>query len=163
MTTQEHITIRTMYEADAGAVSRIVSADYADVARQEGFSDVQTECLLNERASISNIRDWMTQWQCFVAESCGVIVGALAVERNDIAEIWVDPRHQSKGIGTDLFQHAEQIIAEEGFQELTARCAASGARPFYEAMGCELAGVKPCLAGPLAGWPLAHYHKELKP
>ena len=162
MVTRKGITVRFMAMSDSPTISRIVSDGYADLAQQEGFSDKQKECLLNERATVANVQAWMRQWQCFVAELCGNIVGALAIERNDIAEIWVDRQHRGEGVGATLFRYAEQVIAEGGFQEVTARCAAVGARPFYESMGCELACMKPCLGGPLAGWPLAHYSKKLE-
>ena len=156
------ITIREMTQSDAHAVSQIVSDGYADLAQQEGFSVDQRERLLNERSTPSDICAWLAQWQCFVAASGEGVLGALAVAGNDVAEIWVSRQHRGKGIGTALFQHAEQVIAEAGLQELTARCAAAGVRPFYEAMGCVVVGVKPCPNGPLTGWPLTHYRKKLK-
>jgi len=156
------IQIRSMAESHVPAVSQIVSEGYADLARQEGFSAEHVQRLRNERSTALAIYAWLAQWQCFVTISDAGVVGALAIDQKDVGEIWVSRQHRGKGIGTALFQHAEQVIAEAGFGELTARCAAASVQRFYEAMGCEVVEVKPCPCGPLAGWPLTHYRKELK-
>ena len=156
------IAIRGMTQSDAEAVSQIVSDGYADLARQEGFPIDQADRLQSDHAAASSIAGWLAQWQCFVALSEGGVVGALAVDQNDVGEIWVARDHRAEGVGTALFRHAEHVIAEAGFEELTARCAAASVQPFYEAMGCVVVGVKPCPKGPLAGWPLTHYRKDLK-
>ena len=86
---------------------------------------------------------------------------AAFMKKNDLAELWVHSEHQRKGVGTALFRKAEELIADAGFREMTVRSAAAGARPFYEATGCTVVGVSPCTNGPLAGWPLTHYRKDL--
>jgi GNAT superfamily N-acetyltransferase len=139
-----------------------VSSGYKYLAEAEGLSTGQVQSLLKERSTVRDIQRWFAQWQCFVAASDVGVVGALALEKNDVAEIWVHSQHRGKGIGKALFRKAEQVIAGAGFKELTARCAAASVRPFYEAMGCTGVGVKPCPSGPLIGWPLTHYRKELR-
>lgn len=156
------INIRSMTESDVGAVSEIVSDGYTYLAEQEGFSSEQLDRLLAERGSRMFVGVWLARWRCFVSESRGSVVGALAIEQNDIAEIWVHQQHRGHGIGTAMFRKAEQLIAEAGYTELTLCCAAVSARQFYEAMGAEVVDQKPCPNGPLAGWPLTYYRKKLK-
>ena len=156
------VTIRDMTKSDVPAVSRIVSCGYAYLAKREGYSPDQTRRLQAERSSAASIQSWSSHWRCFVAESDVGVVGVLAVDRNDVAELWVDTSHFRKGIGTALFQKAEQIISGEDFPDLTVRCAGSSMRTFYEAMRCVVVGVKPCPNGPLAGWPLTLFRKELR-
>jgi len=104
---------------------------------------------------------WLPQWDCYVAESDRQVVGALAIDGNDIAELWVDPRRHRQGVGTALFRTAEAVVAAAGHRHLTVRCAAVGARPFYEAMGATVVASVPCPCGPLKGWPLTHYRKDV--
>jgi GNAT superfamily N-acetyltransferase len=155
------VTIRDMTESDAPAVSRIVSGGYAYLTKHEGYSADQAMRLQAERGSVASIQSWPPRWRCFVAESDIGIVGVLAVDRNEVEELWVDTSHHRKGIGTALFRKAEQIMSEQGFPDLMVHCSGSSMRPFYEAMGCVAVGVEPCPDGPLAGWPLTLFRKEL--
>jgi GNAT superfamily N-acetyltransferase len=156
------ITIRGMTESDASTVSRIVSGGYVYLTKREGYSPDQAKRLQAERSSAARIQSWPSGWRRFVAESDTGIVGVIAVDGNEVAELWVDTSHHRKGIGTALFQKAEQIISEEGFPDLTVYCAGSSMQPFYEAMQCVVVAVQQCPDGPLAGWPLTLFRKELK-
>lgn len=106
------ITIRSMRESDALEVSQIVAADYQLLAEREGFSEEQLCHLLSERSTEGVVRDgWLPQWDCYVAESGGAVVGALAIEGNDICELWVSPHHLRQGLGRTLFRKAEEVIS----------------------------------------------------
>jgi ribosomal protein S18 acetylase RimI-like enzyme len=153
--------IRSMTESDIKAVSEIVSDGYTYLAKQEGFSPKQLDRLLTERSSKIAISGWLAQWQCYVAELRGSVIGALAIKQNEIEEIWVHPQHHSHGVGTAMFQKAEHLIAKAGYTELILCCAAVSARPFYKAMGAEIVYQKPCSCGPLIGWTLTYYWKKL--
>jgi len=151
-----------MTEADVESVSRVVSAGYAYLAEREGYSTDQVARLQAERASVAGVRSWPSQWRCFVAEWKGGVVGVLAVDRDDVAELWVHPAYHRRGVGTALFVKAQQSIAEQGYSALTVHCAGSSMQPFYAAMQCTAAGTRRCSSGPLAGWLLTQYHKQLK-
>jgi GNAT superfamily N-acetyltransferase len=156
------LSIRPMTETDALPVSTIVVADYRLLAQREGFSREQLDRLLAERSTETIVREgWLRQWDCHVAESGGDVLGALAIEGNDVAELWICPEHQREGIGTALFRHAEHSIRKAGHRTLTLRCAARGAAPFYEAMGMQVVDTLLCPDGPLEGWLLTHYIKDL--
>jgi GNAT superfamily N-acetyltransferase len=153
-----------MTESDASAVSRIVAACYRLLAEREGFSREQLDRLLAERSAEAVVRKgWLRQWDCYVAQTGGGLVGALAIEGNEIAELFVSPEHHRQGVGTALFRAAERRMAAEGHHTLTLRSAARSARPFYEAMGLEVVDTRPCPFGPLAGWPLTFYGKDIQP
>jgi len=157
-----NINIRPMTKSDIKSVSEIVSDDYKYLAKQEGFSPEQLNRLLTERCSQIAIGRWFVAWQCFVTELNGNIVGAFAIEQNEIEELWVHLQHLRHGIGTAMFREAEQMIAKAGYTELTLCCAAVSARPFYKALGAEVVEEKLCSGGPLVGWPLTYYRKKLK-
>jgi len=155
------INIRPMAESDIKAVSEIVSEDYKYLAEREGFSSEQLEQLLTERSSQIAIDSWFVNWQCFVTELNGNVIGALAIGQNEIEELWVHPQYHSQGIGTAMFRKAENIIAKAGYTELTLCSAAVSARQFYVAMGAEVIEQKLCSFGPLVGWLLTHYRKKI--
>ena len=154
--------IRRMAEVDAGAVARIVAAGYRLLAAREGFSDEQLHRLHTERCTEAVVREgWLPQWDCFVAEGERQALGAMTVDGCDLGELWVDPEHHREGIGRALFEEAERRIRAAGHTTMTLRCSALSSRPFYEAMGMRAVGSTPCPFGPLEGWPLTQYRKEL--
>jgi len=156
------IAVRPMREPDALAVSQIVAADYELLAEREGYSPEQLGRLLSERSTEAYVRDgWLPRWGCYVAESTGEVVGALVIDGCDVGELWVSPRHLRQGVGRALFRKAEEVIAAAGHRHLALCCAAESARPFYEAMGAKVVDTQPCPFGPLEGWPITHYRKEL--
>lgn len=155
------VSIRPMAERDTPAVAQIVAGAYTFLAAQEGYSQEQLNRLY-DRCTAASVRDgWLRRWTCFVAEFEDNIVGAVAISGNEIAEFWVSTEHHRQGIGTALFRTAERFIREAGHTMLVLCCAARGARPFYERMGIEVVDTKPCPFGPLEGWPITHYRKDL--
>jgi GNAT superfamily N-acetyltransferase len=151
-----------MTEPDAVAVSQIVVAGYVFLAEREGFSEQQVKRLLAERSSETVVRErWLREWDCYVAECGARVVGALAIERHEIAELWVLPDYHRQGTGAALFRKAEGVIAASGYRHLTLRCATLSSKLFYETMGTEIVDTRPCSSGPLSGWPLTYYRKNL--
>ena len=156
-------TIRAMTEADANPVSAIVAADYRLLAVYDGFTPEQLHRLLAERCTADYLREgWLTRWDCYVAESSTRILGAVAIDGNEIAELWVAPECHRQGIGSALFRYAEQRMWEAGHRQLTLHCATMSAQPFYLAMGCDVVDVRPCSGGPLEGRPITCYRKKLE-
>jgi len=158
------IAIRPMTVRDAPAVSRIVAEGYRFLAEKEGFSDIQLRRLLDERCTEGVFTDgWLRQWDCYIAERLGNVVGALALDKNEIAELYVSTKHHRQGVGRALLDFAEQRIAEAGFDALALRCAGLSAAPFYLAQGLKPTGITTCPFGPLKDWPLTSYQKPLRP
>jgi len=155
--------IRPMADSDAKQVATILADCYRLLTGSEDFSDEQCHRLLTERSTKSVVREaWLEQWDCHVLESgAGVVMGALAIEDNEIGELFVSPSHQRLGVGAALFRYAEERVRKAGHRKLTLRCAARSAMPFYEAMGMRAVDTRPCPCGPLEGWPLTHYEKDL--
>ncbi|HEY3379677.1 MAG TPA: GNAT family N-acetyltransferase [Armatimonadota bacterium] len=133
-----HIRIRSMTGADTHPVSGIVAADYRLLAVHDGFTAQQLQRLLTERCTADYLRDgWLTRWECYVAESDARIVGVVAIDGNEIAELWVAPERHHQGIGATLFRYAEGVLRDAGHRLLTLHCATRTARLFYLSMGCE--------------------------
>jgi ribosomal protein S18 acetylase RimI-like enzyme len=145
---------------DVLAVSELASTCYSFLAEQEGFSDSQLKQLLDTRCSIQYVQQSSRQFDRYVLELDGRIVGLVAIEENDLAELWVLPERHREGIGTLLFQEGERLIAGRGHRTLTVRTTGY-AVPFYKAMGAHVVGRKPCEWGPLKGWELTYLEKPL--
>ena len=156
------IKIRDMADSDLTIVSNIVSGGHAYLSKCEGYSQDQTKRLQSECCSVSSIQSWPSRWRRLVAESDVGVVGVMAVDHNEIVELWIETSHHRKGVGTALFRKAELVVSEAGFRDLTVHCAGLSMRPFYEAMRFVLIEVQPCQNGPLAGWPVALYRKEIE-
>ncbi|MEO9483023.1 MAG: GNAT family N-acetyltransferase [Ekhidna sp.] len=68
----------------------------------------------------------------WVYEESGKVVGFISMIGNEIGGLFIDPKSQSKGIGTSLVNHIAQFHSEievEVFQENRI------GRPFYEKSG----------------------------
>lgn len=157
------VRIRPMAESDAGHVAGILVDCYRLLAGTEGFTEDQLHRLLTERSTESVVREgWLKQWDCHVMESDeGVVVGALAIDGDDVGELFVTPEHHRQGFGATLFRYAEARVRQAGHRKLTLRCAARSAAPFYEAMEMCAVDTRACPFGPLEGWPLTYYEKRL--
>ena len=66
----------------------------------------------------------------------------LALDGNEISKLYVDPSVHRQGIGKQLFDLGERVVAEDGHDELTAGAVFDSAIPFYEAMGMVSVGRK---------------------
>jgi GNAT superfamily N-acetyltransferase len=75
----------------------------------------------------------------------------VGVQGNEITKLYVDPRFQRQGIGTMLFEAAQQVVAAAGYEEMVAWVAFDAAIPFYEARGMSAVGRKFDLLGPVEG------------
>lgn len=158
-----NVVIRAMKAADALPISALVSADYHLLAERDCFTVGQLQRLLAERSTEGYLREsWLTRWDCFVAEAEARLLGAVAIDGNEIEELWVDPECHHQGIGSALFRYAEQRMRETGHHLLTLSCATQSARPFYVAMGCTIASTRLCAGGPLEGRFVTRYQKSLR-
>ena len=155
-----NISIRRMSADDVPAVSRLMSSCYLFLAKEEGFSDCELEQLLDTRCSAQYVRESSRRFDRYVGELDERIVGVVAVQESDVAELWVLPERHREGLGTALFQKGEQLIADAGHRILTVRTTGYAA-PFYEAMGAHVVGRKRCDRGPLKGRDLTYLEKRL--
>jgi ribosomal protein S18 acetylase RimI-like enzyme len=98
--------------------------------------------VLNDHARI-----WMGEtWRgLHLAVRGGEILGFVEVQDDLLAEIWIHPLHQGRGIGGTLLAFAEARIAESGhaLARLETLLANRKAQGFYRAHGWEPAGTRP--------------------
>ena len=158
---KQKITIRPLKKEEVVAVSNIICAGYRWLAEAEGYSPEELRRLIAERGSLEAIKAQCEKYRFFVAAVQGEIVGALAIDKNEIAKLYVNPDCHGGGIGTALFKFAEKQIADEEYEEMTLRSFPSSAK-FYEAMGMQLVVESMSTRGPLKGRKFLVYHKSLR-
>ena len=152
--------IREMTRRDVPAVRRIVRAGYEFLADEEGFSARQRRRLLEERCSAEWIGEHFMRCHSFVAISGDGIVGVVAVDGAEIAELFVAAPLRRRGIGARLFRKAEQVIADNGRPSLEVSTTGHAVR-FYEAMGARVICNDLVIDGPLVGWRCTCLSKDL--
>lgn len=75
------------------------------------------------------------QKNCLVAVTNGQkILGTITVRKNEILEVFVDPKNHSKGIGSKMMRRAEKIIKDDGHASIRLKSSLS-AISFYEKIG----------------------------
>ena len=153
--------MRRMTLRDVPAVRSVVRAGYEFLSEKEGFSPKQRRRLQEERCSAEWIEKQFMRCHSFVAVSGKEIVGVVAVDGAEIAELFVAPSHHRRGIGARLFREAELAIADSGHNRLEVSTTGY-AVPFYEAMGAKVTGPDIVLDGPLAGWHCTCLSKDLR-
>jgi len=157
---QARTVIRPMESDDVGPVSSIVGHGYRFLAKEQGFSSGQLEQLLCARCSEEAVRQWLTVWECYVADGAGGVVGVVAIQAGELQELWVLPRLHGAGFGSALFQFAERAMTKAGESTLSLRTTGH-ATPFYVKMGARVTGSVTCQFGPLAGWEMTCLEKSL--
>jgi len=155
-----NIEIRRMTDADIPSVSDIVSAGHRFLAQKHGYSDDQLAALLRDRSSQSAIASWPSSWRRWIAERQGNVVGVVAVEGNEIHQLFVRPENHRQGVGKKLFATAEDAIRAAGHAALAVNTTGY-ATPFYQSMGARVIDHHQCPDGPLRGRTLTRLKKSL--
>jgi putative acetyltransferase len=88
--------------------------------------------LTTERREISE--RWLPMAETTVYDVDGHVVGFIALIGNEVGAIFVDPDHQSMGVGRALMNHARE---SRPFLELNVFEANAVGRRFYDAYGFE--------------------------
>jgi ribosomal protein S18 acetylase RimI-like enzyme len=145
------ITIRKMTEAEIPIVSKLLERCYAWLGEIERFPLAFSNFLISERASVETIEREFKNQLYLVAKTRGSIVGMVAIRDNEITRLYVSPENHRQGVGKDLFNAAEQIIAESGFDRLSLVAIGESPVPFYRAMGMSVVkrakSTLPCYKG----------------
>lgn len=132
--------IRRMTDDECGEVSELLHTCFAWLADRERFTPVQRGFLLNQRSSEQTVREESRTRPHYVACEDGVILGLLVVNGNEISRLYVDPKAHRRGVGRALFEAAERIIRDAGFNEMKLGALVDGAVAFYKAMGMSIVG-----------------------
>lgn len=87
----------------------------------------------------------------WVAELEGAAVGVMALEQGahgpELVHLWVDPRHQGRGVGDALLEHARSRARDRGWRSLRVE-SDPDAVAFYGRYGAQVVGRVPA---PVAG------------
>ncbi|WP_147820695.1 GNAT family N-acetyltransferase [Salidesulfovibrio onnuriiensis] len=131
------ITVRKATEKDAPILESVMYASflasYGEMMPQNYVNGV----LENDVIGKLSRQKWH---ECFLAEEDGRPVGVMQLQGNYIAELWVHPDHQGKGVGGKLIQAAEEHAREQGHAHLTLCVYGcnTNAREFYRNKGFVL-------------------------
>jgi ribosomal protein S18 acetylase RimI-like enzyme len=155
------ILIREMRNNDIPAVSDIICAGYKWLAKMEGYTPEETSELINKRGSPEVIAKQREEYRFIVADIDDALVGAVSIRKNEITKLYVVPNLFRRGVGSTLFNHAEKIIADQGYDNISLGAFPSSAG-FYEAMGMKKDGEKIPTGGPIKGRRILLYRKKIK-
>lgn len=126
--------VEPMTDADHAEVSALLRACFEWLGQREGFNARQIGFLVGERSSEATLRAEAMTRPHLVARGEGVIMGMATVRDNEIARLYVHPRYHRRGVGKALFEAAEAMIREAGFDEVTVAALVDSAAAFYRAM-----------------------------
>lgn len=141
-------------------MSQIVCAGYRWLAEREGFTQEELNRLITQRGSEQAIRSQSLAYRFLVATKADLVVGAVAIKKNEVTKLYVDSEFHRQGIGRTLFRAAEEIIAGDGHKELFLGAFPSSV-PFYEAIGLRISSTQVKHCGLLAGRQCAIMKKAL--
>ena len=159
------VLIRKMGEEDIGQVSEVMCSCYRWLGRVNGYMEGQIDYLLSERGSVATIRSESQGQKYLVACLNDVIVGVAVLKGNEVAKLYVDPEFHGQGIGRALFESAEQVIIEGGFEDVIVGVHGQSAIGFYEKMGMSVFETKVVIEGVFSGCevPVMRKHTACEP
>ena len=131
------LIVRPMLTSELKPVRCLLTDCYRWLAEQERWGDEALKEILQVRASIETIQAEAHSQRWLVATIAEQTVGVVAVDRDEIARLYVDPAHHRMGIGAKLFKAALELISEAGHGEAMLGSNES-ALPFYQAMGMRV-------------------------
>ena len=140
---------RPMRQSDIDDVGELLNESYAWLGEREQLSSRQIEFLISERGSTETIQRESQVQQYIVADDGVHLTGMVSVSGDQITKLYVRPSMFGRGIGRELYEAAESIIAAGGHTQVRL-WAFSSAIPFYERMGLRSVGQKQS-TGPMAG------------
>lgn len=137
--------IRPYQASDAQPVSRIIRT----TMQRSNAADYPADRLqlLIDYFSPEKVQQINQDRICLVAEVDGEVIATAAVEADELVTFFVQPEHQSKGIGTALLLELERIAVTRGLGNLRVAASLTGA-PFYERHGYRRNEVRDGTAGP---------------
>jgi len=147
-----------MLESDVELVGRIIADCYRALAPRESYTESELRGLL-AGCSPQAVRQRYAQYDAYVADNDGQVVGVVAIEGNEIAEMFVRADAQGRGIGTLLVNVAEDAILSAGHDKV--RVWSATAPRFYERLGYDILERRRCDRGPLKDRPLIVLEKRI--
>jgi len=157
------IEIRNAELQNADVVSRIVCACYDRFAKTDDWRADVVAQIKEQRGSSECIRELIRHQNVWAAHGPHGVVGMISVRENEVTKLFVDPAFRRQGIGTQLFQHAEQFIRSNGFATMVLGAATRTPITFYRKMDMTVTGTQPITFGPCVGMTSTMLEKRLNP
>ena len=128
------LQIRAATRDDAPAISRVIIA----ALRESNAQDYSQEIidLVEQSFCAAAILHLLTQRRVYVATIERHIVATASLDRDVVRSVFVDPPHQSAGIGKKLMKTLESAANNEGLQRLRVPSSIT-AEGFYASLGFE--------------------------
>ena len=143
--------IRKATLKDAETVSQIVCLCYESFGQTDDYPNGVIIELKKSRGSAKCIRELITNEDVFVADDEARVKGMVSVKDNEITKLYIDPHYRRRGIGKQLFTHAESFIRSHGHQDMFLGAAVQTPLPFYERMGMQVTRKRTIDRGPCIG------------
>ncbi len=150
---------RPMRDSEIDDVSELLRESYAWLGERERFSTKQVEFLVSSRGSTETIERESQAEQYLVLDDGTSLTGMVSVSGDTVTKLYVRPSLSGLGMGRELYEAAESLIAAGGHTRV-ALGAFSSAVPFYERMGLRAVGQKEA-TGALAGVVITLMEKPL--
>lgn len=150
---------RPMRQSEIGDVSELLREAYMWLGEREQLSSEQVEFLVSERGSRKTIQRESRKERYVVADNGMKLTGVVSVGGDTITKLYVRPSSHGTGVGRELYEAAESIIAAEGYRRVTLGAFGS-AVPFYRSMGLHAVGRKGA-TGELSGVVITLMEKPL--
>ena len=138
MVEKNPISIDTMREEEIPHISELLKVCYQWLGRVEDFPREFVEFLVLIRGSVETIRRESGTQKYLVAKLENEIVGMASTENDKITKLYVLPEYHYKGIGRRLFETAEKLIVETGFNKISLVALGQSPILFYRAMGMSV-------------------------
>lgn len=133
--------IRSATVEDAQAISALVTASAREHIASS-LSEGGLSHLLSEMTTENQAKRIQNGYQFFVALESDTIVGTAAIRPpSHLYYLFVDTRHQRRGIGRHLWNHARDWIASSRNDESITVNSSLNAIKVYERLGFVIAGL----------------------
>ena len=143
--------VRPMNREDIPRVSDILCSCYRWLGEKEDFAPHSVQFLVQQRGSIDTVkRESETETYCVACDNTE-IAGMVSVKNYEITKLYVHPQRHREGLGRLLFEKAEEIIVGNGHTKIVLGAIGESPVPFYESMGMNVVGRKPCKLGQESG------------
>lgn len=150
-----------MRQSEIGDVSELLRESYRWLGEREKLPPEQVEFLVSRRGSRETVRRESRAEQYVVADDGTRLNGVVSVAGDRITKLYVRPSSHGTGVGRELYEAAESLIASHGHRRVTLGAFPS-AVPFYESMGLRVVGRKRA-KGELFGVVITLMEKHLTP
>ncbi|MEO3723431.1 GNAT family N-acetyltransferase [Pseudomonas syringae] len=126
--------IRNATNADAPAISRTI----LNALRESNVKDYSAEIIEQVAQSFSPpaILHLLAERQVLVATAGSHIVATASLDHDIVRSVFVDPRHQGKGIGRQLMERLQSLAINAGVKWLRVPSSIT-AEGFYASLGFE--------------------------